>query len=371
VGSITSGTVLVVTSGKGGVGKSTTALNLSVALGIESHSVALVDADLEMANLGAMLGVESEPRLHDVLAGDADVESAVVTEGEAFGIVPGGSDLAKYAEADPERLPEVLTTLAERYEYVVVDAGAGLGYADVVPIDAADEVILVTTPIDAAIGDTAKLAEFSGIVDARTRGVVVTRVSGDVDAEAIAAEIGVDLLGVVPEDPAVSESADASAPLEQYAPESPAAAAYRQLANVVVGSDGDSGAAEAAAGAPGTAEAAVGAPGTAEAADEGASTEVEARSADDGPPQPDAGDAPKADETPVVDGESDGDEGSTDGDEDATGEDEGSTDGDEDSTGEDEDSTDRDDTEADESAERTSTEREESSGFFSRIRGLF
>jgi septum site-determining protein MinD len=228
-----SGTVLVVTSGKGGVGKSTTALNLGVALGVDGHSAVVVDADLGMANLGAMVGLETDPTLHDVLADEADVESAVVTEGDAFGVVPGGRDLAAYADADPGRLPEVLAALAERYEYVVVDAGAGLGYADVVPVDAADGVLLVTTPSDAAIGDTAKLAEFSALVDARIRGVVVTRADGGIDAESIAAEVGTDLLGVVPEDPAVPGSTEAGVPLEQHAPDSPAAAAYRRLADVV------------------------------------------------------------------------------------------------------------------------------------------
>jgi septum site-determining protein MinD len=228
-----SGTVLVVTSGKGGVGKSTTALNLGVALGVDGHSAVVVDADLGMANLGAMVGLETDPTLHDVLADEADVESTVVTEGDAFDVVPGGRDLAAYADADPGRLPEVLAALAERYEYVVVDAGAGLGYADVVPVDAADGVLLVTTPSDAAIGDTAKLAEFSALVDARIRGVVVTRADGGIDAESIAAEVGADLLGVVPEDPAVPGSTEAGVPLEQHAPDSPAAAAYRRLADVV------------------------------------------------------------------------------------------------------------------------------------------
>jgi len=230
-----SGTVFVVTSGKGGVGKSTTALNLGVALGVDGHSVALVDADLGMANLGAMLGVESEPTLHDVLAGQAHIEDAVVAEGETFGVLPGGRGLARYAEADPARLPDVLATLADRYEYVVVDAGAGLGYTDVVPIDAADEVILVTTPEDAAVGDTAKMAAFSERVNARVRGVVVTRAGEDVDPGAIVAEVGADLLAVIPEDPAVPTSTSAGVPLEQHAPDSPAAAAYRKLADAVSG----------------------------------------------------------------------------------------------------------------------------------------
>jgi len=232
------GTALAVTSGKGGVGKSTTALNLGVALLAEGHSVALVDADLGMANLGTMVGIESDHTLHDVLAGEADVEEATVTEGESFAVVPGDRDLGGYAAADPAGLPGVLADLAERYEFVVVDAGAGLGYADVVPIEAADEVVLVTTPADTAVGDTAKLAEFSGLVDGALRGVVVTRAGNDTDGEAIAAEIGTELLAVVPEDPAVPESAAAGQSLERHAPDSTAAAAYRRLARVLAGDDG-------------------------------------------------------------------------------------------------------------------------------------
>jgi len=229
------GTVIAVTSGKGGVGKSTTALNLGAALGTDGHAVALVDADLGMPNVGTMLDVRSDPTLHDVLAGRADAESVIVSERGAMDVVPGGRDLAEYAEADPGRLPGILATLAEKYAYVVVDTGAGLGYADVVPVEAADEVVLVTTPADAAVGDTAKLVEFSGRVDTSVRGAVVTRVMEDADLNTVAADVGTELLGVVPEDPSVPESTDAGVPLGRYAPDSPAGVAYRRLARVVSG----------------------------------------------------------------------------------------------------------------------------------------
>ena len=231
------GTVFVVTSGKGGVGKSTTALNLGVALALDDHAVALVDADLGMPNLGELLGMESDTTLHDVLAGEAGVESAIVSEAEEFGIVLGSPTLDGYAAADPGRLPDVLATLSETYEYVVVDAGAGLGYADVVPVDAADEVILVTTPTNAATGDAGTLAAFAERVGAPIRGVVVTRADGTADAEAIASDLDTDLLGIVPEDMAVPASAAANAPLEHHAPDSPAAKAYRRLARALSGRD--------------------------------------------------------------------------------------------------------------------------------------
>jgi septum site-determining protein MinD len=227
------GNVLAITSGQGGVGKSTTALNLAVSLGTDAASVVLVDADLGMANIGGMLDIHTGLTLHDVLAGVADVESTIVEEYEATDVVPGGRNLEEYAEADPNRLPTVLTTLKEMYEYVVVDAGAGLGYADVVPIEAADEVILTTTPADAAIGDTAKLAKFSERVNAEVRGVVVTRVDEETDPEVVGTKVGTEPLGVVPEDQNVQESIDAGLPLELYAPDSPAGVAYSRIADVI------------------------------------------------------------------------------------------------------------------------------------------
>jgi septum site-determining protein MinD len=238
-----SGKVVAITSGKGGVGKSTTALNVGATLGADGHSVVLVDADLGMANIEQMLGLRSDHTLHGVLAGEADVTSVITTARGAFDVVPGGRDLGEYAKADPDRLPGVLATLRERYEYILVDAGAGLGYADVVPIEAADEVVLVTTPTDTAIGDTAKIAEFSDRIDAEVRGVVITRARGETDPETMATRVGAELLCVIPEDPNVSESAKAEVPLEQHAPDSPAGIAYDRLAGVISGqSEGYAGA---------------------------------------------------------------------------------------------------------------------------------
>lgn len=227
------GTVLVVTSGKGGVGKTTTALNLGVALRGDGHSVALVDADLGMANLALMLGIDTEPTLHDVLAGAATIEEATVEEVEGFGVVPGGRDLGDFAAIDPGGLRAVIDTLAKGFEYVVVDAGPGLHYESTKPIEAADGVLLVTTPTDTAVGDTRKIAELAGLMEGSIFGAVLNRARDDTDPDAVAARLDVEVLAVVPEDRAVTESADAGVPLEQYASDNPAAAAFRRLAEVL------------------------------------------------------------------------------------------------------------------------------------------
>jgi len=232
------GTVLTVASGKGGVGKTTTTVNLAVALWREGNAVALVDADLGMANLAAVLDLTPEVTLHDVLAGDATLEEATIEakDGDLL-VLPGERELSGFAGADPAALREVLSALAERCDYVVVDTGAGLSYEDVLPLGLADEVLLVTTPDPAAIGDTRKTMQLADLVDAPVRGVVVTRTYEDTDAEAVALEVGADLLGAVPEDPAVTKSTTRGDPLESHAPDAPATLAYRDLADAIVGGD--------------------------------------------------------------------------------------------------------------------------------------
>ena len=228
------GDVYAVASGKGGVGKTTTVVNLGVVLRRANHSVALVDADLGMANLGTILGVEGEYTVHDVLSGEATLEEALVEEAEGFGVLTGSRDLSSYPDADPKGLRDVIAELAESYDVVIVDTGAGISYEDVLPLGLVDGVLLITTPDPAAVGDAAKTAELTALADGAVTGVVVTHASPTTDATHVAAEVGVDLLGVIPHDPVVRESTAAGRPLEAMAPDSPAAAAYRDLAERVL-----------------------------------------------------------------------------------------------------------------------------------------
>ena len=232
------GTVYTVASGKGGVGKTTTSVNLAVALWREGNAVALVDADIGMANLAAVLDLEPEETLHDVLAGRASVGEAVVEakDGDLL-VLPGSRELESFADADPTRLRAVVDDLVDRADYVIIDTGAGLSYEDVLPLGMADGVVLVTTPDPAAFGDTTKTMEIADLLGAPIRGLVVTRAVKDTDAEAIAGEIGAELLGAIPEDPAVMASTVAGDPLESYAPDADAAAAYRDLASTILEGD--------------------------------------------------------------------------------------------------------------------------------------
>jgi len=220
--------VIAVTGGKGGVGKSTTTVNLGVSLRMDGYSVALVDADVEMPNLVEMLSLEPEYTIHDVLSGNADTEQALMEIGEGFGAIPGDPSITGYASVEPAQLETVVGTLEDEYEFILLDTGAGLSYDDIMPLGLADEILLVSSPDPAAVENAKRTQAFVGRLNRPIRGVVITKADASVDGS-IVDEFDSSLLAVIPEDQAVRLSTAAGKPLEIYAPNSPAAQAYRQL----------------------------------------------------------------------------------------------------------------------------------------------
>jgi septum site-determining protein MinD len=246
------GRVYAVASAKGGVGKTTTTANLGAALAATDASVAVVDADLGMPNLGGAFGVAAESTVHDALAGDADA-SAAVREGVGdVAVLAGSDDIEDFRSADPAGLCGVVSDLAAEYDYVVLDGGAGLNHDSLVPISVADEVVLVTGTGRDAHGDTAKTRTVADRLGTPVAGVVVGRVAADASPDLTGVDGLEDLpvLGVVPESPAVAEGTEAGEPVVLSAPEDPAAGAYRRIAWELTGEpslapDGDAGDGEA------------------------------------------------------------------------------------------------------------------------------
>jgi len=226
-----SGYVCTVAGGKGGVGKTTTAVNIAGAMEAAGYDVVVVDADLGMANLAAMLDVDPDTSIHEVLAGGDAVSAALTDVQGGITIVPGEQSLEAFADADPAKLKTVVRTLRNAYDVVLVDTGAGLSHETTVPLGLADGIILITTPDDVAVGDAVKTAELADRVGGEVLGTVLNRVTTETDVEGIAERFDEPLLAVIPDD----IDATKSEPLVLNTPDSPAADAFEQLSDLLVG----------------------------------------------------------------------------------------------------------------------------------------
>ncbi|MFB6084774.1 MAG: MinD/ParA family protein [Halorientalis sp.] len=219
------GDVYTIAGGKGGVGKTTTAVNTAVALQATGRRTVVVDADLAMTNLSELLGLDHEPRLHDVLAGEAEIGDAIAEGPEGVSVLAGRGTLDSFAAADPSTLKPVLRALRRSYEAVVVDTGAGLSHETLVPAGLSDGIVLVTTPDEVSLTDARKVGELADQVDGTVVGAVLTKVRDDVDVSAVGDELGHEILSVIPRDDVATEDE----PLVVTSPDSYAAQAYRRL----------------------------------------------------------------------------------------------------------------------------------------------
>jgi len=225
--------VCAIAGGKGGVGRTTTAISLGTALAERTYETVVVDADLGMANVARMVGVEPEETIHDVLAGEATVDDALVELESGLAVLPGAWELEAYATADSGELAGCVDALREAYELVLVDTSAGLSNATAVPIGLADGTLLVTTPDEVARYDTLKTAQLVERVGGTVLGVVVTGVTDRRQRETVEAHLERPVVGLVP-------TTDAGPDTRPAAVDGPASEAYGQLADGVaqVVSDG-------------------------------------------------------------------------------------------------------------------------------------
>ncbi len=147
---------LLFTSGKGGVGTSNLVLNLAIALGEFDQRVLVVDADLGLANLDLLCGIVPTFDLGDVLAGRCLLGDAVMEGPGAIRIVPGAHAIrtgAEILEGGPARLVTELAELESECDFVLVDAGSGLGPGATMLAAAVDQAVIVSTPEPTSIAD--------------------------------------------------------------------------------------------------------------------------------------------------------------------------------------------------------------------------
>jgi septum site-determining protein MinD len=199
------GYVCTLAGGKGGVGRTTTAVNLGRALENAGHDTVVVDADLGMSNVAAVLGLDPDTAVHDVLDDDALLSEALVQDEAGLTVVPGRRELEAYAKADPGDLESLVDILRSQFDIILVDVSAGISRETAIPLRFADGVLLVTTPSRVSLSDTARTSELASRVGADVLGTIVTRITDADQLWEVREYLDVPTLGVVPEESGISK----------------------------------------------------------------------------------------------------------------------------------------------------------------------
>ncbi len=149
--------VIAVTGGKGGVGKTSVSVNLSIALANMNRSVMLLDADLGLANIDVVLGLHPEYNLSDVMSGERSLEEIVLTGPSGIQVIPGASGITRMAEMSPAEhtgLIQAFSEVAHDVDVLVIDTAAGISDQVISFSRAAQEVVVVVCDEPASITDS-------------------------------------------------------------------------------------------------------------------------------------------------------------------------------------------------------------------------
>jgi len=228
--------VIGVLSGKGGVGKTVTSINLSAALGELGHDTTLVDGDISSANLTVHLGLpDASASLQDVLEEREGIYRTIRHLPGGLKIVPASLSLEK-SLVDMRRLKNVIRDGLGGT--VIIDSPPGFSKDLYHIIDACDEVLVVANPDVPSITDAIKVVEIAKKMDKDNLGIVLTRVersSSEIRPDEVETLCEVPILGIVPEDRRVKASVYSRTPLIFHAPHARAAVEYRRIAAGLVG----------------------------------------------------------------------------------------------------------------------------------------
>lgn len=231
--------LITITSGKGGVGKTTSAVNLGAALNSFGKEVIILDANLTTPNIGLHLGAPIVPiSLNHALNGSAKISEAVYEHESGLKIVPSSLSVNDLKSINHSKLKDVGRKLKRIADYVIYDSAAGLGEEAVAAIESADELIIVTNPEILAVADALKTAKLIESMNKKIRGVIVTRANGsnsDMPLENIEEMLELPIIGIIPEDKNVKEALFMKGALIHTHPRSKAARAYKEIAAKIAG----------------------------------------------------------------------------------------------------------------------------------------
>ncbi|NLK43964.1 MAG: septum site-determining protein MinD [Tissierellia bacterium] len=217
------GTAIVITSGKGGVGKTTTSANLGTGLALLGNSVVVVDADIGLRNLDVVMGLENRIvyDIVDVVEKNCRLKQALIRDKrfEKLYLLPAAQTKDKSA-VSPEQMLELVNDLKKEFDYIVIDSPAGIEQGFQNSIAGADLAVIVTTPEISAVRDADRvigILESKGLYNPkliinRIRQEMVKR--GDMmNIDDIIDILAIELLGIVPDDEAIVVSTNKGEPV--------------------------------------------------------------------------------------------------------------------------------------------------------------
>jgi len=147
--------IITITSGKGGVGKTNISVNLALYLAARGYRTCLFDADLGLANINILLGLNPEYDLEDVILNQKSIENILIRNYHGIDIIPGSSGIPKMADLEPDQLAHLIESLSrlQNYDFFLFDTSAGISRNVISFCMAANEVFLVITPEPTSLTD--------------------------------------------------------------------------------------------------------------------------------------------------------------------------------------------------------------------------
>ncbi len=239
--------VIVITSGKGGVGKTTITANLGTAVAQLGKKVCLIDADFGLRNLDLLLGLEQRVvyTIIDALSGECTLEKAIVKDKRTEGLhlLPAAQNRTKDA-ITPEQMKEVVEQLSPNFDYIFVDCPAGIEMGFRNAIAAAQEALIVTTPEVAAVRDADRVVGLLESENMSNIRLIVNRLRPEMvkmdemlSVEDILDLLVVPLIGIVPDDKKIITSSNKGEPLVLSPEDSLPGMAIKNIARRINGAD--------------------------------------------------------------------------------------------------------------------------------------
>ncbi|MFR5323099.1 MAG: septum site-determining protein MinD [Eubacterium sp.] len=238
--------VIVITSGKGGVGKTTTTANVGTGLAMEGKKVVLIDTDIGLRNLDVVMGLENRIvyNLVDVIEGNCRIKQALIKDkrNPTLYLLPSAQTRDKTA-VSPEEMAKLTEELKDEFDYILLDCPAGIEQGFKNAIAGADRAIVVTTPEVSAVRDADRIIGLLDANEIKKTELVVNRLRTDMvkrgdmmlSSQDVVEILSVDLLGVVPDDENIVVSTNQGEPL--VGSKCLAGQAYKNICDRIMGEE--------------------------------------------------------------------------------------------------------------------------------------